>query len=52
MTNNIARPLDCPKPGCGYSADGTPKQARARLLMHANRADHAATLRALTRFEA
>ncbi|SJN43903.1 hypothetical protein FM104_13030 [Microbacterium esteraromaticum] len=41
----------CPKRGCGFSTTGrTEKQARARLLMHLQRDDHAAQLRtAVTR---
>lgn len=33
---------DCPKPNCGYSAEGTPKQVAARLHMHTQRFDHLA----------
>lgn len=40
---------NCPKPGCGFSTEGrTKKQARARLLMHLQRDDHAAQLRSAT----
>lgn len=35
----------CPKPGCGYSSEGTAKQAAARMHMHMQRFDHSAYAR-------
>lgn len=39
----------CPKPGCGFSTEGTPKQAAARMHMHLQRFDHAAIAAAMAR---
>lgn len=38
--------INCPKPGCGFSTEGTTaKQAEARMLMHLQKDDHALQLR-------